>query len=540
MNQFNMQNSKNEYNNFIVDEIIVNKEASHETGEYNEIQIVNGLIATIEEESSSSKDSTSKAMTISSSIGMVVGMVGIVIGTIVSISTSLNFLNTESIIGISQAKCFFELSNMNYDEVYIQLEDGSGQVIQLANLFPTDLNNQYVATFYDLSPHSTYYLQGLNDEGEEVSLGKNNFFTTLDIPHYDITIDTSAYDKSNEQYDLTFSIDNPNKYHIEALLICENDETLNQHLLAIDGIYSFILPNILSSYRLELYQEDFLVGQTTFSDYMGIEIIDEAIEIGISSIFMGLSPGEINMDKINVSIATKNNLSEVAGVDFGLDGDLFVSCYELEANTDYILKISDIARPSFTYFSYHFKTIPIPQYEITIDDSNFDIVNNVYNLTFHIHNNPHNYLIDAHLSCLNDETLNDSFLIIGNTLNITLPTLYSEYRLDLTQEEYDVGSITFSYYTPMRVLSDTLLIESTTFNTEVDLGSVPIENISAFIRPRDEMGDELEVEIVPIENTSRISLRMEGLINNTSYFLEIRDNSRATLVYLNYAFETLA
>lgn len=539
MNQFNMQNSKNEYNNFIVDEIIVNKEASHETGEYNEIQIVNGLIATIEEESSSSKDSTSKAMTISSSIGMVVGMVGIVIGTIVSISTSLNFLNTESIIGISQAQCFFELSNMNYDEVYIQLEDGSGQVIQLANLFPTDLNNQYVATFYDLSPHSTYYLQGLNDEGEEVSLGKNNFFTTLDIPHYDITIDTSAYDKSNEQYDLTFSIDNPNKYHIEALLICENDETLNQHLLAIDGIYSFTLPNILSSYRLELYQEDFLVGQTTFSDYMGIEIIDEAIEIGISSIFMGLSPGEINMDKINVSIATNNNLSEVAGVDFGLDGDLFVSCYELEANTDYILKISDIARPSFTYFSYHFKTIPIPQYEITIDDSNFDIVNNVYNLTFHIHN-PHNYLIDAHLNCLNDETLNDSFLIIGNTLNITLPTLYSEYRLDLKQEEYDVGSRTFSYYTPMRVLSDTLLIESTTFNTEVDLGSVPIENISAFIRPRDEMGDELEVEIVPIENTSRISLRMEGLINNTSYFLEIRDNSRATLVYLNYAFETLA
>lgn len=540
MNQFNMQNSKNEYNNFIVDEIIVNKEASHETGEYNEIQIVNGLIATIEEESSSSKDSTSKAMTISSSIGMVVGMVGIVIGTIVSISTSLNFLNTESIIGISQAQCFFELSNMNYDEVYIQLEDGSGQVIQLANLFPTDLNNQYVATFYDLSPHSTYYLQGLNDEGEEVSLGKNNFFTTLDIPHYDITIDTSAYDKSNEQYDLTFSIDNPNKYHIEALLICENDETLNQHLLAIDGIYSFTLPNILSSYRLELYQEDFLVGQTTFSDYMGIEIIDEAIEIGISSIFMGLSPGEINMDKINVSIATKNNLSEVAGVDFGLDGDLFVSCYELEANTDYILKISDIARPSFTYFSYHFKTIPIPQYEITIDDSNFDIVNNVYNLTFHIHNNPHNYLIDARLNCLNDETLNDSFLITDNTLNITLPTLYSEYRLDLKQEEYDVGSFTFSYYTPMRVLSDTLLIESTTFNTEVDLGSVPIENISAFIRPRDGMGDELEVEIVPIENTSHISLRMEGLINNTSYFLEIRDNSRATLVYLNYAFETLA
>ena len=539
MNQFNMQNSKNEYNNFIVDEIIVNKEASHETGEYNEIQIVNGLIATIEEESSSSKDSTSKAMTISSSIGMVVGMVGIVIGTIVSISTSLNFLNTESIIGISQAQCFFELSNMNYDEVYIQLEDGSGQVIQLANLFPTDLNNQYVATFYDLSPHSTYYLQGLNDEGEEVSLGKNNFFTTLDIPHYDITIDTSAYNKSNEQYDLTFSIDNPNKYHIEALLICENDETLNQHLLAIDGIYSFTLPNILSSYRLELYQEDFLVGQTTFSDYMGIEIIDEAIEIGISSIFMGLSPGEINMDKINVSIATKNNLSEVAGVDFGLDGDLFVSCYELEANTDYILKISDIARPSFTYFSYHFKTIPIPQYEITIDNSNFDIVNNVYNLTFHIHN-PHNYLIDAHLNCLNDETLNDSFLITDNTLNITLPTLYSEYRLDLKQEEYDVGSITFSYYTPMHVLSDTLLIESTTFNTEVDLGSVPIENISAFIRPRDGMGDELEVEIVPIENTSRISLRMEGLINNTSYFLEIRDNSRATLVYLNYAFETLA
>ena len=53
------------------------------------------------------------------------------------------------------------------------------------------------------------------------------------------------------------------------------------------------------------------------------------------------------------------------------------------------------------------------------------------------------------------------------------------------------------------------------------------------------VGDELELEILPIENTNRISLRMEGLISNTKYVLEIRDSSRQTFIYLNYEFNTL-
>ena len=486
MSQINDYNSNNEYNNFLIGEIIKEKEKAHETGEYNELKIETGLIATVSEEGSSSSEesSTSKAISIGSSVGMVVGVGGIVIGTITSIATSLMFLNTQSVIGISQAKCFFELSNINYEQVNIQLEDDAGNIVQSADLFPTDIENKYVVEFYDLSPKSTYYLQGIDDNGKEVSIGENNYFTTLDIPNYEIDIDTSNYNKTLGNYDLTFNIDNPNGYHIDGLLICENDETLNQHLLKTDGVYNFTLPNILSSYRLELYQEDYLVGQTTFTDYEKMSIIDETLEIGISSFDAGLNLGEINLENIDVSIITSDG-NKVNGVEPGSDGDvLYVRCYSLTPNTDYILKISDINRETFTYFSYPFKTISVPNFTINIDASNFDIASGIYDLTFTI-DNPNEYFIDAYLTCLNDETLNDNYSFYSDSLDITLPTPYSMYRLDLNLEGYDVGSIDFSCYTPMSVILDTLVIDSTSFETQVDLGDVPLENISAFIYPND-------------------------------------------------------
>ena len=542
MSQINDYNSNNEFNNFLVEEIIASKEKSHETGEYNEIQIENGLIVKASEEESSSSEvesSTSKVISLGSSIGMVAGVGGIVIGTITSVTTSLLFLNTQSIIGIGQAQCFFQLSNANYQELNIHLEDENGNLLQYADLFPTDLDNQYVAQFYDLSPSSTYYLKGIDDKGKEVSLGENNYFTTLDIPNYDISVDTSNYNKTLNQYDLTFTIDNPNNYHIDGLLICENDETLNQHLLKTDGVYNFTLPNILSSYRLELYQEDYLVGQTTFTDYEKMSIIDETLEIGISSFDAGLNLGEINLENIDVSIITSDG-NKVNGVEPGSDGDvLYVRCYSLTPNTDYILKINDINRETFTYFSYPFKTISVPNFTINIDDSNFDIASGVYDLTFTI-DNPNEYFIDAYLTCLNDETLNDYYSFYSDSLDITLPTPYSMYRLDLNLEGYDVGSIDFSYYTPMSVILDTLVIDSTSFEAQVDLGDVPLESISAFIYPNDIVGDELELEILPSDIGSLIYLRMDQLLNNTSYVLEIRDNQRPTLVYLSYQFTTLA
>lgn len=542
MSQINDYNSNNEFNNFLVEEIITSKEKPHETGEYNEIQIENELIVKVSEEESSSSEeesSTSKIVSLGSTIGMVVGVGGIVIGTITSVATSLLFLNTQSIIGISQAQCFFQLSNANYQELNIHLEDENGNLLQYADLFPTDLDNQYVAEFYDLSPSSTYYLKGIDDNGKEVSLGENNYFTTLDIPNYDISVDTSNYNKTLNQYDLTFTIDNPNNYHIDGLLICENDETLNQYLLKTDGVYNFTLPNILSSYRLELYQEDYLVGQTTFTDYEKMSIIDETLEIGISSFDAGLNFGEIKYENIDISIITSDG-NKVDGVGGAPDGyTLYVRCYSLTPNTDYILKISDINRETFTYFSYPFKTISVPNFTINIDDSNFDIASGIYDLTFTI-DNPNEYFIDAYLTCLNDETLNGDYSFYSDSLNITLPTPYSMYQLDLYLEGHDVGSINFYYYTPMSVLLDTFVFDSTSFETQVDLGDVPLENISAFIYPNDIVGDELQLEIRPSDSGSLIYLGIDQLLNNTSYVLEIRDNQRPTLVYLSYQFTTLA
>ena len=532
----------NEFNNFYVEEVINGKESSHDTGEYNEIKILNGLISNSEAEEDSSSDeeeSTSKTVAIGTTVGMTVGIGGVVIGTIASITLSLNFLVAQSVVGITQAQCFFELTNANYDEIDIQLEDTNGDRVQLVDLETTDIVNQYVAKFNDLSPNSTYFVKGLDDNGKEIDLGENNYFKTLQVPSYDIEIDVSKYDKANENYNLSFKIDNPHQYLIEATLICENDKTLNQFAQSRNGIFDFTLPTILSSYRLELYQEDYLVGQTTFNDYGGIEIIDESLEIGISSIYMALNLGEVNQNDMTISIINNENPEEVIHLEGAPDGYFYIIYEGLEPENSYTLVINDANRPSFSYFSYDFTTIPIPQYEISIDASSFDIESQNYALTFNI-DNPNGYFIDANLYCLNDETYDNYYFITGNSLNIQLPILYSEYRLDLYQEGHDVGSISFSYYTPMKLILDTLKITSTSFEAEVELGDIPRDTFSAFLIPEDNQDNELRLEVIPSNNSSRIFLSIGDLMSGTSYTLQLRDSFRSTTVYLNYAFNTLA
>lgn len=169
-----------------------------------------------------------------------------------------------------------------------------------------------------------------------------------------------------------------------------------------------------------------MVGETTFNDYEGIEIIDESLEIGISSIDMALSLGEVDPNDIAISIINNDNPEEVIPLEVALDGDtLYIRYYELEPENSYTLVINDANRPSFSYFSYDFATIPIPQYEISIDESSFDIESQNYVLTFNI-DNPNGYSIDANLYCLNDETYDDSYLIWENSLTIRLPILYGQ------------------------------------------------------------------------------------------------------------------
>ena len=538
----NKEDSNNELNNFYVDEIIKNKEVSHETGEYNEIKISNGLIKASEEESSSSeeKESTSKALSLTTTLGMTVGVGGIVVGSIASLTLSLNLLFSSSVVGISKAECYFELSNASYETIDIQLENEVNQQVQLVDLKPTEKENYYVAEFNDLSPNSTYYLKGINEKGEVIELGKNNSFKTLEVPNYDITIDKSRYNKENGDYILSFKIDNPNNYLLEAKLICENDFSLNHEGEFNGEVFNIVLPTILSSYRLELYQENYLVGQTSFCDYEGFNVIDDFLYVGISSLEMVLNYGEIDVYNIDVFLEKKNNPEEIIELQPGPDGDaLYVYAYNLEPETSYNLKINDANRHSFNYFTYSFETISVPKYEIIIDDSSFDKENNNYVLTFNI-DNPKGYLIDANLYCLNDETYNNYYLITDNTLTLTLPTLYSKYRLDLTQEGYEVGSKIFSYYKPIELLLDTLDITSNSFSVEISLGDVPLDNTSFYLKRSDNLEEERPLEISLIDNSSNILLEVNDLNSDTSYILEIRDPYKDTTVYLNYAFDTLA
>lgn len=495
----NKEDSNNQLNNFYVEEIIENKEVSHETGEYNEIKISNGLIKVSEEESSSSEEeeSASKALSLTTTVGMTVGVGGIVIGSIASLALSLNLLFSSSVVGISKAECYFELSNASYETIDIQLENEVNQQVQLVDLKPTEKENYYVAEFNDLSPNSTYYLKGINENGEVIELGKNNSFKTLEVPNYDITIDKSRYNKENGDYILSFEINNPNNYLLEAKLICENDFSLNYEDEFNGEVFNIVLPTILSSYRLELYQENYLVGQTSFCDYEGFNVIDDFLNIGISSLEMALYYGEIDVNNIDVFLEKKNNPQEIIELDPAPDGDvLYLYAENLEPGTSYNLKINDANSHSFNYFTYSFETISVPQYEIIIDDSSF--------------------------------------------LPLRLPTLYSKYRLDLTQEGYEVGSISFSYYTPIELRLDTLDITSNSFSVEIFLGDVPLDNASFYLKRSDNLEEERPLEISLIDNSSNILLEVNDLNSDTSYILEIRDRYKDTTVYLNYAFNTLA
>ena len=218
MSQIEKGNTSFEFSCFDVPEILSNKETSHDPGEYNEIRISGGLLAAEEESSDSEETSSSSALT--GSIGMIIGVGGIVIGTVGAISASMGFLSSESVIGISQAQCAFSLENADYQDISVRLKDGSGAVMQTASLLPGETEKTYVAEFSGLIPDSLYYLEGIGGDGDLFDLGEGNSFRTLPIPNYEISVDESRYDKQAGIYDLSFVIDNPLGYEIDALLCC--------------------------------------------------------------------------------------------------------------------------------------------------------------------------------------------------------------------------------------------------------------------------------------------------------------------------------
>ena len=86
----------------------------------------------------------------------------------------------------------------------------------------------------------------------------------------------------------------------------------------------------------------------------------------------------------------------------------------------------------------------------------------------------------------------------------------------------------------MELILDTLNITSTSFEAEVELGDIPLGTFSAFLIPEDSQDYELELEVIPIDNSSRILLSIGDLMSGTSYTLQLRDSFRSTTVYLNY------
>lgn len=127
-------------------------------------------------------------MTIGGSIGMAGGIGGVIIGTIIGISSSLTFLFNDSVIGILKATCFFKLSNLEYNQVHIELEDNTGETLRQVELMKTDIDGEYFVSFENLSPNTTYHLNGIDKDGKEINLGSNSYFTTLDIPTYEIEV----------------------------------------------------------------------------------------------------------------------------------------------------------------------------------------------------------------------------------------------------------------------------------------------------------------------------------------------------------------
>ena len=186
-------------------------------------------------------------MIIGGSIGMAGGIGGVIIGTIIGISSSLTFLFNDSVIGISKATCFFKLSNLEYNQVHIELEDNTGETLRQVELMKIDIDGEYfVSEYTKLAAVESDEINDFKDkDGKEINLGSNSYFTTLDIPTYEIEVDTSNYNKLLEQYDLIFNMNNPNKHQIDALLYCENDQTLDQRLTSTSGAFNFTLPSVL-------------------------------------------------------------------------------------------------------------------------------------------------------------------------------------------------------------------------------------------------------------------------------------------------------
>lgn len=534
-----------EYNNAFDNEIILSKDYSHDPGEYNEISIYKGLGKNSEEsssdEESSSSDTASKIVTMSltTSISMFVGIGTLVIGTIIGISTSLTYLSNQSHIGISSATCYFEGSNIDSNSLNIHLLDFKGNTLSTCKLQESSNDGYYVASFIDLTPNTTYFLEGVYSDGKILSLGNSSYFTTLEIPSYHVSIDKSNYNKLEQLYELTFNIDNyESNQNIEALLVCENDSSLNQSSVSNTGSFTFNLPNILSSYRLELYQENYLVGQASFSDYSNISLIEESLEIGISYFFAGFNSGDI----VNLDLRCyikEDNKDEEINIDLGMDGYTYFAGTDyniLSPNTSYTLYIVDANRPTFIYYSYKFKTLEIPHYEIEIDDSQFDLENQSYLLTFKI-NMINNAIINAYLTCYSDETLNSEDIFLDNELTITLVNPYSTYRLDLFQEGYDVGSTEFSLFTPMSIDTSSIEITPYSFTAYINLGSIPSDtNLYGYVHLKDDENADVEA-ILTIDNNVLL-FEATDLQSDTDYVLKIIDNDRQTFVYYTYEFKT--
>lgn len=201
------------------------------------------------------------------------------------------------------------------------------------------------------------------------------------------------------------------------------------------------------------------------------------------------------------------------------------------------MRISDMSRPSFTYLSYPFKTLPIPHYEIAIDYSGFSLEEGVYDVSFSI-SNPEGRYIEAYLSCLSDPSLDDLYYFMENTIEVTLPSPYSVYRLDLTQDGFAVGSVEFSACQTMALAEGTFVCHGTSFSTQIELGDVPLGSFLAYLNPVSFLGDRLVLEIAPVDGYNRVYLAMEGLEPNEEYELEIVDPERESFVYLSHSFVT--
>lgn len=113
---------------------------------------------------------------------------------------------------------------------------------------------------------------------------------------------------------------------------------------------------LCQAFWLELYQEGYLVGQTHFSDYASIEILDTT-SIGISSISIHASLGDIDHEQIDVFINPLNDLNSIIRPDVNL-GDNYGDSIRIEdfrnilPETEYLLHIVDKNRPTFSYLNH--------------------------------------------------------------------------------------------------------------------------------------------------------------------------------------------